>query len=213
MRLVNSLLDRCKRIVQKYMNVIARMLDSVSGGKITPNLITLTGLLAHLGIAWLIADGQYVLSAALLVFFGLFDALDGALARLQKRDGPAGMLLDSITDRMKEVILYIGIAYAFINTGHYAAVVWAVAACGASLLVSYTNAWSEVVLIGKRAPHQINQSFRSGLMRFEVRMVVLILGLLSDRLIEAVALVAVLSFVTAVSRLQDVIKRLDHVQD
>lgn len=212
MKQLDAILDFCKAVVRRLMTRIAQAINAMSHGKISPNMITLTGLVAHVYIAYLIATFHPIRAAILLLCFGLFDALDGALARLQKKDGSQGMLLDSITDRMKEIILYIGIGYALIGNQHYHGAIWAIAACGTSLLVSYVNAWGDAVLGGKKLNnHSANASFRSGLMRFEIRIVTLLVGLLSGYLLESVAVVAMLSLVTALSRLQEAFVKAKHV--
>lgn len=206
-------LDPIRQVARSIFVRIARELNSLTGGRIHPNAITVTALLAHIPISWLIATRQYLLAAVLLVIFGLFDALDGALARVQQRVSKVGMLLDSITDRMKEIIIYIGIALALINGGQPNAVVWAVAACGASLLVSYVNAWGEAVVAGDNLnKHELNKSFRSGLMSFDIRITVILVGLASGKLVEAVIVIAVLAWITALERLIKLIRALQHVQ-
>jgi len=207
MKFLNSLLDGVRGNVRAVMLVIARGLNKLSGGRLHPNTVTIIGLLAHLPIAWLIARQMYIPAAIGLLFFGLFDTLDGDLARLQKRESQTGMLLDSVSDRMKEVIVYAGISLAFVYSGHPIASFWAVAACGASLLVSYVNAWGEAVIARQhRDQHRVNKSFRSGLMTFDVRIAVLIVGLLSGQLIITTALIAVLSWLTAIGRLRNISK-------
>ena len=191
------------------MQRLAHLLNRFSNGKLTPNNVTLAGLLAHVPIALLIASGHYWWAAGLLAVFGLFDALDGELARLQNRAGSAGMLLDATSDRMKEVILYCGVAYALIQSAQPTMAVWAVAACGASLCVSYVKAKGETAISASDlTPNQINRLFQDGLLRFEVRMSILIIGLATGYLAEAVIIVALLSAYTAVDRLLKITNRL-----
>lgn len=209
MNVFNTFLEVCRNTVRNRMAHIAYALDRLSGGKLSPNMVTIAGLLAHLPIAWLIAQANYELAAVLLVIFGLFDTLDGALARLQNRVTRTGMLLDSVTDRVKEVILYAAVANTMVTAGQPYMAVWAVAACGASLLVSYVNAWGEAVL-GASVPktHKLNRAFRTGLMSFEIRMVFLIVGLLAGRIIEATVLIAMLSALTALTRFINVSREI-----
>jgi len=188
---------------------IARFLDSVSGGRITPNAVTYTSLLAHLPIMWLIANGQFVLAAVLLVFFGLFDTLDGELARLQKRASNKGMFLDSVTDRVKEVFLYIGAAAYFVTSAEPIIAVWAVAACGIAVIVSYLNAWGEVVTADlPKETHTKNKAFRNGIMSYDIRIFTIVLGLAIGILDIALITIAVLSAVTALQRFSNVYRRL-----
>lgn len=163
----------------------------------------------HVPIAYLIAVHQNLWAALLLVVFGLFDALDGELARLQKRAGSAGMLLDASTDRMKETLLYIGAAYAISQSQQASWAAWAVAACGASIIVSYVKAKGETAVAGGAlSANQVNRLFQDGLFRFEVRMAILIIGLLADGLLTAVIVVALASTYTAFERLIKISRNL-----
>lgn len=163
----------------------------------------------HIPIAGLIAAGYFGYAALLLVIFGLFDTLDGELARLQKRASAAGMLLDASTDRMKEVLLYIGSAYVLAGTGRGHIAAWAVAACGASICVSYIKAKGETAVKDKGlTPNEINRLFQDGLGRFEVRMALLVAGLLTNQLLPVLIIITVLSTYTAFERLIKISKKL-----
>lgn len=202
-------LDAIRDTVRTFMSQVAKYLHRISGGRITPNSITLIGLLMHLPIAWLIAVGYFGYAALLLVVFGLFDALDGALARLQGKAGNAGMLLDASTDRMKEVILYSGAAFALVDMGQAYWAVWAVAACGASICVSYVKAKGETAVAGgKLAANEVNRLFQDGLGRFEIRMFLLIVGLLLSELGIILVIITGLSTYTAFERLIKITRKL-----
>lgn len=215
MKPVNNLLDAVKNAVKGYMRRIAKVLNQATGGKLSPNTITIIGLVAHVPIAWLIATGHPIWAAGLLVFFGLFDALDGELARIQKSQSSVGMMLDSTTDRMKEIILYIGITYFVVigmwvpeDAAYVAALV--VAAIGGSVLTSYINAWGEAVMSAhtSRKKQEVNQTFRGGLARFEVRIFLIAFGLATGWLVPVISVIAVLVWWTAFERLISVIRRL-----
>jgi CDP-diacylglycerol--glycerol-3-phosphate 3-phosphatidyltransferase len=209
MKLLTFFLDICRTIVRGWMRHIARLLNRLTGGRLSPNTVTIIGLLAHLPIAWLIANGDFWWAAGLLVIFGLFDALDGELARLQQRASSAGMLLDATTDRMKETALYCGVAYALIASDRPVDAVWAVAACGASLCVSYVKAKGETAVSGGTlTPNEINRLFQDGLLRFEVRMTLLVIGLVTGWLAGVVIVIAVLSSFTAIDRLVRITQKL-----
>lgn len=204
-------LDQIRAVVRKVMRLFARGLNSASGGRISPNFVTILGLIAHVVIAIFIASDHLIVAGCLLVIFGLFDTLDGELARLQNKASAFGMLLDSITDRVKEIVLYIGIAYFIIADGRPYMAIWAVAACGISLLISYTNAWGDAVLSTvKASEHNVNKTFRGGLLGFEMRMVVLILGLLANKIILAIIMVTILGTITVLQRLIYITSRLSH---
>ena len=206
---INGLLDLLRSVARLVMHVIARGLNKMSGGRISPNFITITALLMHIPIAYLIGTDQNLWAALLLVIFGMFDALDGELARLQKRASNAGMLLDASTDRMKETILYIGAAYAISQTELKNWAAWAVAACGASICVSYVKAKGETAVAGGTlTANEVNRLFQDGLFRFEVRMAILIIGLLADGLLTAVIIIAIASTYTVFERLIKISRKL-----
>lgn len=206
-----SLIDVIRERVRAVMRSIARWLNTVTRGQLHPDVVTVVGFLMHIPIAMLIAMQHYqVLAAILLIIFGLFDTLDGELARLQGKASPRGMLLDASTDRMKETLLYTGIAYALILGKHPTMAVWATAACGASLCVSYVKAKGEAaVAAGKPIPHAtLNKLFKDGLLTFELRMALLVIGLLANQLVVAVAGIALLASYTALQRLVRISKAL-----
>lgn len=222
---MDSFLNPIRAGVKKVMHKIAVALDNLSGGRLTPNTVTIVGLLAHLPIAWLIASSYKlydysVLAGIFLIVFGLFDALDGELARLQKRASPAGMFLDSITDRMKEIIIYVGILAAQaslfqIEYREFDTVLLCLTllVLSGSLLTSYINAWGEAVLARAGASKDLmNKTFRGGLASFEIRMAILALGLLTGTLIVAVLFVGVLVVVTITERLTKVFQELNRIE-
>ncbi|MGH7241719.1 MAG: CDP-alcohol phosphatidyltransferase family protein [Candidatus Saccharimonadales bacterium] len=195
-----------RRTIRRAMHRIAMLLNQATGGRLSPNSVTIVGVLMHIPIAILIATGWYWQAAILLVIFGLFDTLDGELARLQNRASTQGMLLDASTDRMKEVMLYTGVAYVFATGSHPATAAWAVLACGASLCVSYVKAKGEAAIASspnhQKIPHAtLNRMFADGLLPFELRMVLLLIGLLGHVLLPVIVIIAVLASFTAVQRL------------
>lgn len=209
---VNGLLDLLRSVARLGMHIVARGLNKLTRGKISPNAVTITAFLMHVPIAYLIAVDRNLWAALLLIVFGMFDALDGELARLQGRANNAGMLLDASTDRMKETLLYIGAAYAISQSDQPTWAAWAVAACGASICVSYVKAKGETAVAGgKLSANEINRLFQDGLFRFEVRMAVLVIGLLADGLLTAVILIAVASAYTALDRLIRISRKISRV--
>jgi CDP-diacylglycerol--glycerol-3-phosphate 3-phosphatidyltransferase len=206
MRLIDLVRTRIRAVVKLF----AHWLNRVTNGKITPDSVTWVGFLMHIPIAYCIVRGDYILGAILLVIFGLFDTLDGELARLQSRASSRGMLLDALTDRLKEVTLYTGIAVRLSDV-HSAAVAWCVLACGASLSVSYVKAKGEAAIASQSKGmnhHKMNYLFKDGLMSFEIRMVVLIVGLLINQLPIAVIFIALSSLLTVIPRYTHIAREL-----
>lgn len=205
---MNDLLDSARDAVKKQVHAVAKLLNTLSNGKITPDMITVTGLVAHIGIALLIANESFVLAAVLLIFFGLFDALDGQLARLQNVASKKGMLLDSVTDRLKEVLIYAGLGYSLAQEAQIT--VWAFLALGFSLTVSYINAWGEVVASSKKdSSHTTNKSFRTGILSFDLRMVAIIFALFTGYVEVTLVVITALALLTIWQRFSNITNRLD----
>lgn len=217
-------LDQVRSFVKRLMRKIAALLNNVSRGRLSPDVVTITGLIAHLPIVWLIAHsydhyGYSLLAGILLIIFGLFDTLDGELARLQGTASPRGMFLDSVTDRMKEVLIYGGIIATqadaiSVDYRNYdiAFLVLITLVMGGSLLTSYINAWGEAVMsrAGIKAS-AMNKAFRGGLASFEIRMALLAFGLITNVLLFVVMLIGVLVIVTITGRIRKVFRELGRV--
>lgn len=228
-----KLLDIIRDGVRQIMRRVAGLLNSLSDGRLSPNMVTITGLLAHIPIAGLIAKGYWTSAGVWLIVFGLFDTLDGELARLQKRASAAGMFLDSLTDRMKEILIYMGIGSYITNNfyelkctsdidscfygGFYIPanylLVLIIAVLGSSLLTSYINAWGEAIMSrGGVTKAEMNKVFRGGLASFEIRMTLLVLGLLTGFLSVVLIVIGVLVVLTIIGRMYKVFRELKNVQ-
>lgn len=117
-------------------------------GHIRPNTITTLGALVVVGSAVAFGMSQVQLGGFLLLVSGLFDILDGQVARLGGMSTTFGAFYDSTLDRVGESALFAGIALHFLRGGLppnqvALGVMLAIAALTASLLVSYTRARAE----------------------------------------------------------------------
>ena len=111
--------------------------------RVTPNQVSLMGILLNLITAWLIVDGQLLLAGLMYLLAGGLDLLDGVLARLAKMATRFGAFLDSTADRISEGVVFAAIAYHFASHGQSVEAAVAVLALLGSLLVSYTRARAE----------------------------------------------------------------------
>ncbi|HEX8599335.1 MAG TPA: CDP-alcohol phosphatidyltransferase family protein [Chloroflexia bacterium] len=76
---------------------------------ITPNMLTLFGLVLNGAVAVLLATGHLVAGGVVMIFAGLFDLLDGALAKITGRVSDFGAFLDSVVDRYSEALVLLGL--------------------------------------------------------------------------------------------------------
>ena len=212
------MIQRVRKWFEKYIRAvvrhIARAIHTVSKGRIRPNDITIAGLIMHIPIAALIAFDHPYWAAGLLVVFGLFDTLDGELARLQNRVSDIGGLLDTVTDRVKELLLYAGILYLFAaNSASATVLLMTMLACGASLITPFVKAKGEAIIAtyGHELSYdKLNRMFGGGILPYEVRIIALIIGLLLGMAVLPwiVAAIAVLATFTMIERLLAIIRSI-----
>jgi len=125
-----------KRRVRRGLELIAGRLAVVG---VTPNHLTLMGLILSGVAALSYAYRHNVPAAVFLAFGGFLDALDGALARSIGGATRAGAVLDSTIDRIGEALVYIGIM-----AGGYCPLILGVSALASSYLVSYIRGRGEM---------------------------------------------------------------------
>lgn len=136
--------------IYTVINPVVRVLIRLG---LTPNMITTIGLLLNIGVAGIFilgaqqgnrGDLSYVgWAGALVLFAGLFDMLDGQVARLGKMSSLYGALFDSVLDRYSELIMFLGICYYLIAQHYFLGSLFAFIALIGSMMVSYIRARAE----------------------------------------------------------------------
>jgi CDP-diacylglycerol--glycerol-3-phosphate 3-phosphatidyltransferase len=112
--------------------------------KLSPDLLTVIGMLSHFLFAWLIAIGEFRWAGVAMLILSPLDALDGALARkLGRKQGGFGAYLDSTLDRLAEIILFGGFIYYYMVNDNPQMLAVAYIAITGSLMVSYARAKAE----------------------------------------------------------------------
>jgi CDP-diacylglycerol--glycerol-3-phosphate 3-phosphatidyltransferase len=186
-------LEQARIIIADYVtSPIVRLLARTP---LTPNTITWIGFLITLGAAGLVVTGHLLAAGIAVLVAGLFDMLDGALARLTGRVSRFGAILDSTLDRLSEAVLLLGLLAVFAQDRQVAGSILVGVALIGSLMVSYIRSRMEGLGIEGKA----------GLFTRPERVIILALGLLLSRfdyvLIAALAVIAFFSFFTAGQRL------------
>jgi len=177
-----------RRWTEGVFNLCARPLHRLG---ISPNMLTVAGLVTTLGAAALLAFGYQRPGGAVIIPASLFDALDGALARLGDQKSSYGAFLDSTLDRWAEIALYLGLLCWYIQRGAKLEIVLIYLTIAGSLMVSYTRARAEGVGI----------ECRVGLFTRAERILTLIAGLLLQLMPWALGILALFTNITAVQRL------------
>jgi len=194
--------DRIRQVVRGIMDEIAMAINEFTAGRVKPSHVTALSTVMHVVIGAAIILGSYQAAALLLVVFGMMDALDGSLARLQKSASDTGMILDATSDRIKEILRFSAITFVFAESGASGMALLSVLALGGSIIVSYVKAKAETVVATKKdiTSAQANRIFGGGLFPYEVRMLVLVIGLIVARLDLAVIVIAIGSWFTLIER-------------
>jgi phosphatidylglycerophosphate synthase len=179
---------------------------------LTPNALTVIGFGIAVVAAFAAAQQAWLAAGLLVVFGGVFDLFDGALARATNKVSRLGAFLDSVFDRAGEAVLYVGIAIGTLIAGHERGAVLAATAMGASFMVSYARAKSESLGFTPGTGMA-----NVGVAPREVRLILLTLGLLASgvsggssgaQILDAtLALITILATVTTIQRIVHVTRQ------
>lgn len=119
--------------------------DRLIESRLSPNAISLTGLLGNIAAAVLITQDLFVLAGVAFVLGSVMDLLDGKYSRMSGKATLFGAFLDSSLDRIEEGIVLAAIAAQFAEAQDQLAVAAVVLAVVGSLMVSYTRARAEAL--------------------------------------------------------------------
>lgn len=174
--------------------------------RIHPNVLTFIGLLINIYAAWLLAAGKFAWAGAVIIGAGLFDMVDGRVARETQRVTRFGAFFDSVVDRYSDLALLMGLLvyYANINRNFYVVLTGIVMT--ASVMISYTRA---------RAENQIPLC-KAGFLERPERVVLLIIGALFDRMAAVLWVIAVLGNITVIHRMMhtwDITKAMEEAEE
>ncbi len=172
------------RYVERH---VARLLQRVG---ISPNQLTVLGILLSGATAYLLSVGQFVPGGALLVLASALDLADGSLARLQGRATAIGALLDSTADRISEATIFLGLVWFYLSPRSISEVLLIFLALISSFMVSYLRARGE----------SLGVDCNVGVMTRPERVLVLATGLLTGQVFVALVVIAAFSFLTALHR-------------
>lgn len=181
---------------RKFVEEVARVIGATG---LTPNVLTIIGFLLTFPVALALALGKWQTAGALLILAGLFDVIDGSVARVMGRVSRFGAFLDSTLDRLSEAVIYLGFVVYYLERQNFMGSLLCYLTLVGSFMVSYTRARAE----------GLGVECREGLFtRFE-RLAVLALGLLIGKPLWALGLLALFSNLTAFQRIFLVRKALN----
>ena len=180
-----------RKIGEALRWVLYKVVHALAATGVEPNFLTFLGLVINIVAAYLFAKGRFPAAGGVMILAGLFDMVDGRVARAQGRVTKFGAYFDSVIDRYSDVGLYFGLLYyyASVNRSRYAILV-GVAMAG-SVMVSYARARAESLI----------PECKAGFFERPERIVLLIIGALSNKMPPALWLLAIGPNITVIHRI------------
>ncbi len=194
-----------ENIKLKFRKTFDPIVDLLYAYKITPNMITVLGLImtfiGAIFLSELDRPFRWFLTLIFLVPAALCDMLDGQLARKIGKESISGAFLDSVVDRIEEGLVYGALLYYYIINQDLSMIWVIIGAWIFSYMVSYTRARAEALGV----------ELKSGLFERPIRVVVLLVGIFLYPVLLSLSLwiVFIGAFITAVQRFFVGMKRLN----
>ncbi|CAB4589280.1 unannotated protein [freshwater metagenome] len=165
--------------------------DGLRRTRMTPDHLTIAGMVIAIGAALAIGAGHLPLGLLLVILAALPDLLDGALAKASNTSSQRGAFFDSVVDRVTDALLFGGVAWYFTNEHSPKTALLPLAVSAVSSVISYERAKAE----------SLGLSAKGGIMERAERIILLCLGLLFPVLLLPIMwIMLILTSVTAVQR-------------
>src|SRR3954469_13710731 len=174
-----------------FGKIIHGIVAALALSRVHPNVLAFLGLVINIWAAFLFAAGSFRWGGIVVIGAGLFDMVDGRVARETNRVTRFGGFFDSVLDRYSDLGVLVGmlVYYASINRFFYV-VLTAIVMTG-SVMVSYTRARAENII----------PRCKVGFLERPERVVLIIIGALVNHMAQVLWVLAVLSNVTVISRM------------
>jgi CDP-diacylglycerol--glycerol-3-phosphate 3-phosphatidyltransferase len=163
----------------------------LSDRRINPNILTIIGLVINIGAAVLFAKGIFFWAGIVVLFAGIFDMVDGEVARRTGRVTKFGAFFDSVIDRYSDLLLLLGLVHWYAKLGRMFYVALTGLVLIGSVMTSYTRARAESLI----------PACKVGFLERPERIVLLIIGALWDRMGAVLWIMAILSNWTVSQRI------------
>jgi CDP-diacylglycerol--glycerol-3-phosphate 3-phosphatidyltransferase len=171
--------------------VLKHIVRALSLSHIHPNVLTALGLAINIVAAVLFAEGNFWAAGWVVVAAGLFDMVDGRVARVTNTVTPFGAFFDSVVDRYSDMALYMGLLVYYARAERFFYVVLVAVVMAGSVMISYARARAESLI----------PSCKVGFLERPERLVLIIIGALWNRMAAVLWIIAVLSNITVIHRI------------
>jgi CDP-diacylglycerol---glycerol-3-phosphate 3-phosphatidyltransferase len=183
--------------------IIDRIVRWLALSKIHPNALTFIGLLINIWATWLFALGNFKWAAAVVIGAGLFDMVDGRVARATAQVTKFGGFFDSVIDRYSDLALFMGLLVYYASINRFPYIILTAVVMTASVMISYTRARSECTI----------PKCKVGFLERPERVVLIIIGALFDRMAAVLWVIAVLGNLTVIHRMVYTFQEAKRLED
>ena len=159
--------------------------------RIHPNTLTLIGVIINVGAAWALGFGRFMLAFLIMLVANIFDFIDGKVAHLLQLQSEFGAFWDSTLDRFSDLALLTGLIFLYSKLGRSDYVMVASLALIFSIMTSYARARAESLV----------EKCKVGFMERPERIVLFMIGALTNRMAAVLWVVLVLSILAVANRI------------
>jgi CDP-diacylglycerol--glycerol-3-phosphate 3-phosphatidyltransferase len=160
--------------------------------RIHPNLLTFIGVLINAAAGWELAQGRFISAGVIMVVANIFDFIDGKVAVETGLSSAFGGFWDSVIDRFSDLALSVGLICLYASLGRVDYVLITSVAMVFATMTSYTRARAESLITRCKV----------GFMERPERIVLFMIGAFTNRMAGVMWVIAVLSVVTVINRIQ-----------
>jgi len=192
------------RIIGESCNGVIRLIvRGLALSKIHPNVLTFIGLVINIIAAVQLAAGQFFYAGLVILGAGIFDMVDGRVARETNQVTRFGGFFDSVVDRYSDLGLLMGLLVYYASINRYLYVVLTAIVMTASVMVSYTRARAENTI----------PLCKVGFMERPERVVLMIIGALFNHMAAVLWVIAVLGNLTVIHRMMYTYQEAKRLED
>ena len=158
---------------------------------ISPNTLTLIGVLINVGAALMLAHDRFGLAFLIMIGANIFDFIDGKVAFITGRQSEFGAFWDSTLDRFSDLALFTGLIWLYSTLARHDYVLIATLTLIFSIMTSYARARAESLV----------EKCKVGFMERPERIVLFMIGAITDRMAGVLWVILTLSVVTVANRI------------
>jgi phosphatidylglycerophosphate synthase len=180
------------RLIGKICKAILDLIVAfVSFLGINPNLLTLVGFLITLIAAVCFSRGKFTEAGLTIILAGIFDMLDGRVARITNSVTKFGAFFDSVLDRYSDLVIFLGLMIYYSKAQRLSYMILSGVVMMGAVMTSYTRARAESLI----------PLCKVGFLERPERLVLLIIGALTNRMAPVLWVMAVFSNLTVIHRI------------